>query len=400
MFKKEVLQLIENNLYRLIRDRESPQGSRIRIQGREFINFASNDYLGFSNHPEIIQAAIDALNSYGYGSGASRLLSGGSIIHKRLEEKIATFKDAEDAILFNSGYAANTGLIPAITGEDDLILSDELNHASIIDGCRLSRAKTIVYRHRDIDHIKKIISQEYKRTIRRILIVTDSVFSMDGDIAPIKEIYDICNELNSEHNSTRALLYIDDAHGTGVIGGGKGALKHFGLENKRWIIQMGTFSKALGSFGAFVSGTKDLIDWLRNSARTFIFSTALPAPVVASSLKALEILEKDKERLTKLWVNRERLVKGLEELGFDITESKTPIIPLLIDDINKALFISRSLDEKGIYLPTIRPPTVRVPRLRVTVTASHEKEDIDKLIRELYEIFKTKKLIRRRPTFP
>lgn len=400
MFKKEVLQLIENNLYRLIRDRESPQGSRIRIQGREFINFASNDYLGFSNHPEIIQAAIDALNSYGYGSGASRLLSGGSIIHKRLEEKIATFKDAEDAILFNSGYAANTGLIPAITGEDDLILSDELNHASIIDGCRLSRAKTIVYRHRDIDHIKKIISQEYKRTIRRILIVTDSVFSMDGDIAPIKEIYDICNELNPEHNSTRALLYIDDAHGTGVIGGGKGALKHFGLENKRWIIQMGTFSKALGSFGAFVSGTKDLIDWLRNSARTFIFSTALPAPVVASSLKALEILEKDKERLTKLWVNRERLVKGLEELGFDITESKTPIIPLLIDDINKALFISRSLDEKGIYLPTIRPPTVRVPRLRVTVTASHEKEDIDKLIRELYEIFKTKKLIRRRPTFP
>lgn len=382
MFNKEILYLIENNLYRFIKDRESPQGSKIRIKGKELINFGSNDYLGFSNHPEVVEAAIEALHKYGFGSGASRLLSGGSIIHRRLEERIASFKDAEDSILFNSGYAANTGVIPAITNMDDLILSDELNHASIIDGCKLSKAKKILYRHRDIGHIKEIISKETAEIKGKVVIVTDSVFSMDGDIAPIKDIYNLCSELNSSKKG-RAILYIDDAHGTGVIGGGKGVLAHFGLKNERWIIQMGTFSKALGSFGAFVAGTADIIDWLRNTSRSFIFTTALPAPVVASSLRALEILEKNYEPVKKLWTNRERFLAGLSEIGFDVTKSETPIIPLFMGDTHKVLSLSRSLEEKGIYVPAIRPPTVKVPRLRITVTASHTEGEICQLLEEL-----------------
>ncbi len=382
MFEKKILSLMEKNLYRSFIDRESPQGNKIKIKGRELINFVSNDYLGLSNHPEIIATAIQAIKEYGVGSGASRLLAGGSIIHRRLEEKIATFKDAEDSLLFNSGYAANTGAIPAITGNDDLILSDELNHASIIDGCRLSKSRTIIYRHRDTGHIKDIISKELPLIRGKILIITDSVFSMDGDIAPLKELYNICNELNSR-NKIRSLLYIDDAHGTGVLGGGKGALKHLGIKNEKWIIQMGTCSKALGSFGAFVAGSRDLIDWLRNCSRSFVFSTALPVPVVASTLKALEIVIKNSAHLKRLWHNRERLVKGLETHGFDIAGSETPIIPILIDDLKKIMSLSKCLQKKGFYVPAIRPPTVKIPRLRITVTASHTEADIDQFIQTL-----------------
>ncbi len=386
MFEKDILLLKEKDLHRIIRDRESPQGNRIWINGKELINFSSNDYLGLLNHPDILKAATEAIKLYGSGAGASRLLSGSCIIHRRLEEEMARFKDTEDCIIFNSGYAANTGAIPALTGSDDLILSDELNHASIIDGCRLSKAKTIVYRHRDTEQIKGIISREGSRVRGRIMIVTDSVFSMDGDIAPIKELFNICSELNSEEDNVRALLYIDDAHGTGVIGNAKGAIAHYGLESREWLIQMGTFSKALGSFGAFVAGTSDLIDWLRNRARSFIFSTALPVPVIASALKALEIIMTDDEPLKRLWTNRERLVKGLKEMGFDIKGSETPIIPIIIHNVEKVLFMSRSLEERGIYVPAIRPPTVKEPRLRLSVTASHTEEEIDQLIGALRDV--------------
>lgn len=324
MYEQEILSLKERNLFRSIRDRQSPQGNRIILRGREFINFSSNDYLGLSNHRDIKLEVIKALKKYGSGSGASRLLSGGCTLHRRLEERIASFKGTEDAILFNSGYAANTGAIPVIAKEDDLILSDELNHASIIDGCRLSRAETIIYRHRDTGHIKEIVSKRSSGIRGRIIIITDSVFSMDGDIAPLKEIYSLCSELNSEGDPVKALLYIDDAHGTGVIGGGKGALWHFGIKNEKWIIQMGTFSKALGSYGAFIAGYSDVIDWLRNNARPFIFSTALPPVSVAASLKALEILEKDQRLIERLWSNRERLVMGLEGLGFDMRAKRDP----------------------------------------------------------------------------
>lgn len=383
MFSRKIFSLKERNLFRTVRDRSSPQGNRIALGEKEFINFASNDYLGLSNNQDVIQAGIDALKEYGSGGGASRLLSGGSILHKRLEEKIALFKDAENSLLFNSGYAANTGVIPAIAEKGDLILSDELNHASIIDGCKLSKAETIIYRHRDTDHIREIISKKSSGISGKILIITDSVFSMDGDIAPVKEIYNICCELNSDGNKIRALLYIDDAHGTGVIGDGKGVLRHFGIKNEKWIVQMGTFSKALGSFGAFVAGSSDLIDWLRNNARSFIFSTALPASIVASSLRAVEILEKDQRPIKMLWANRERLIKGLSGLGFDLKESETPIIPLVFDDIDKVLLLSRCLEEKGIYVPAVRPPTVKVPRLRITATASHSEDDIERLIEGL-----------------
>lgn len=390
MYEQEILSLKERNLFRSIRDRQSPQGNRIILRGREFINFSSNDYLGLSNHRDIKLEVIKALKKYGSGSGASRLLSGGCTLHRRLEERIASFKGTEDAILFNSGYAANTGAIPVIAKEDDLILSDELNHASIIDGCRLSRAETIIYRHRDTGHIKEIVSKRSSGIRGRIIIITDSVFSMDGDIAPLKEIYSLCSELNSEGDPVKALLYIDDAHGTGVIGGGKGALWHFGIKNEKWIIQMGTFSKALGSYGAFIAGYSDVIDWLRNNARPFIFSTALPPVSVAASLKALEILEKDQRLIERLWSNRERLVMGLEGLGFDMRASETPIVPLIFDDLEKTLLISRRLEEEGIYVPAIRPPTVKVPRLRITVTASHTEEDIGRLISVLEKIKRSK----------
>jgi len=379
MFEKEIHFLKDRHLYRFVRDRESPQGNRIIIGGRELVNFASNDYLGFANHQDIVNAAIEALREYGSGSGASRLLSGGSIIHRWLEERMSRFKETEDCLLFNSGYAANTGVIPALAGDGDLILSDELNHASIIDGCKLSKAKTLIYRHRDVGHIEHIISRE--RHIKgKIVIITDSVFSMDGDIAPLRDIYNLCLSLNNERGDV--LLYIDDAHGTGVLGGGKGVLRHLGLDNKEWIIQMGTFSKALGSYGAFVAGSGVIIDWLRNRSRSFIFSTALPAFVAASSLKALELLEKDDQPIKRLWSNRERLIIRLGE-GYrfeGISGSETPIVPVIVDDIERILSLSRYLEESGIYVPAIRPPTVKIPRLRITITASHSEVDIDRLV--------------------
>lgn len=397
MYEKEILSLKGKSLFRVVRDRQSPQGSRIILDGKEFINFASNDYLGLANNQEVIEAAIEALKRYGSGSGASRLLSGGSIIHRRLEEKIALFKGSEDSLLFNSGYAANTGVISAIADEGDLIISDELNHASIIDGCRLSKARVMIYRHRDIGHLKEIILEEHQKVKGKVVIITDSVFSMDGDIAPIHDIYNLCLDLNESRQNRPVLLYIDDAHGTGVIGNGKGILKHFGLENKEWIIQMGTFSKALGSFGAFVTASRSIIDWLRNKARSFIFSTALPAHIAASSLKALEILERDEDPIKRLWSNRERLIRGLKDIGLDIS-SETPIVPIMLDDIDEALNLSKHLEEKGIYVPAIRPPTVKRPRLRITITASHLEEEIDSLIVALKSATKIK--IRRRPTFP
>ncbi|HXX58418.1 MAG TPA: 8-amino-7-oxononanoate synthase, partial [Thermodesulfovibrionales bacterium] len=326
MFSRKLRELYNRHLNRVIRDRSSPQGPRIVINGREFTNFASNDYLGFANLPELADAAETALRDFGLGSGASRLLSGGTRLHEQLEDRIAEHKGTESALLFNSGYAANTGVIPSLAGEGDVLFSDELNHASIVDGCRLSRAETLVYRHRDATHLSQLMERASVAKAGsgrgRYVVVSDAVFSMDGDIAPLREIHRLCRRYD-------ALLYIDDAHGTGVIGKGRGALAHFGIRTEPWIIQMGTFSKALGSYGGFVAGSEDVIEWVTNSARSFIFSTALPPGIVAASLKALEVLGKGTDRLEKLWENRNRLVTALGKTGYH-TESKTPIIPLRV----------------------------------------------------------------------
>ena len=377
MFSHKLHELRRLSLNRGIRDRASAQGPKIFIEGRELTNFSSNDYLGLAAHPEIIHAARDATEKFGLGSGASRLLAGGCALHGMLEEKIASFKNSESALIFNSGYAANTGIVPAIADEGDIIFSDELNHASIVDGCRLSRATTVVYRHKDIEHLSHLIKNEKGR---RKVVATDTVFSMDGDIAPLREIHNLCLTLNAKLRiQDSALLYIDDAHGTGVLGNGKGALAHFNIPPEPWIIQMGTLSKALGSFGAFVAGNRNVIEWLTNTARSFIFSTAVPACAVAAAMKAIELVESAPELIRQLWKNRDQTVNMLRSIGYDAGESGTPVIPLKTENVEDALMLSRYLFEKGLYAPAIRPPTVKTPRVRISVTAAHSEEDIGAL---------------------
>ena len=376
MFSEKLKILREKSLFRDVKDRASPQGPKVRFGSREYINFSTNDYLGLANHPYLIATAKKALDDYGYGSGASRLLSGGSNLHKELEDKVAKFKGTEFALVFNSGYSANTGIIPAITDKDDVIFSDELNHASIIDGCRLSKAKTLIYRHKDVSHLDDLIRKE---DAKNKIVITDTVFSMDGDIAPLSEICDICKKNN-------AILYIDDAHGTGVLGNGRGALSHFNIKSEHWIIQVGTFSKAFGSFGAFVAGSRDVIEWILNTARSFIFSTALPSCVIAASLAALELIEGNPELSKRLWENRNKVVKYIKDTNFDVVESETPIITLKTGTVLNTLRVSKHLYDKGIFAPAIRPPTVIEPRIRITVTAAHTDEDIEKLIQILREV--------------
>lgn len=370
MFIEKLNRLKEKKLFRDLKDRESSQGHHIKLDGREYINFSSNDYLGLANHSHIINEVKKTLDEYGFGAGASRLLFGGSILHRELEEKLASFKSTESALVFNSGYAANTGIISAIADEDAILFSDEFNHASIIDGCRLSRAKTIIFRHKDLSHIEKLLKKE---RIKKKIIITDSVFSMDGDIALLKEMYSICIKYD-------AFLYIDDAHATGVIGNGKGSLAHFAIASEPWIIQMGTFSKALGSFGAFLAGSSDVVRWTLNNARSFMYSTALPSCIIAASIAALEVIENDSVLIKRLWANREKLANGIRQTGYDIMGSETPIIPIKTGSVENTLQISKHLFENGIIAPAIRPPTVKEPRIRINVTATHTDEDIERLI--------------------
>jgi 8-amino-7-oxononanoate synthase len=373
MFSEKLHLLRENSLLRHLRDRCSPQGSKIILDRREYVNFSSNDYLGLANHPHIIGCARKSLDEQGFGAGASRLLSGGTSLHSQLEKKIAEFKDTASALLFNSGYAANTGILQALADENTTLFSDEFNHASIIDGCRLSRAKTLIYRHKDVSHLKSLFEKDASQ---QKIVVTDTIFSMDGDIAPLKELHDICTENN-------ALLYLDEAHATGVIGNGKGALAHFRIKPEPWIIQMGTCSKALGSFGAFLAGSSEIIEWGVNTARSLIFSTALPSCVIAATLAALEIIENDNALINKLWSNREKAVRGIQGSGYDTMGSETPIIPVRTGSRENTLRIAASLFEKGIFAPAIRPPAVKEARIRITVSASHTDEDIERLIEAL-----------------
>jgi 8-amino-7-oxononanoate synthase len=313
------------------------------------------------------------MEQYGFGSGASRLVSGSSSLHEELEQRLARFKDTEAALVFNSGYAANTGVIPAFAGAGYVILSDSLNHASIIDGCRLSKAEVHVYRHRDLDHVEQLLKRS--NHAGRRLVITDGVFSMDGDIAPLPGIVALADRYD-------AIIMVDDAHATGVLGKkGRGTVEHFGLSG-RVHIQMGTLGKAIGTFGAYVAGSRDLIEFLVNRARSFVYSTALPPAVCAASLAAIEIIEKDPDLITRLWKNRERVVNGLHSLGISTGDSETPIVPLIIGDPEKALNAAAKLYEWGIYAMAIRPPTVQEgsARIRTTVMASHSDKDIDAVL--------------------
>jgi len=365
--EEQLKQLKEAGLYRSLKTITKTNGRFIEIDGKEYINFCSNDYLGLSHHPKVIEAAQAACKEFGAGSGASRLISGNTILHEELERKIARFKGREAAIVFPTGYMANLGVITSLVGEGDTIIIDRLNHASIIDACRLSRAKLQVYPHKDMAALEKILQRSTK--FKKRLIVTDSVFSMDGDIAPLPEIAQLAKKYG-------AITMIDEAHATGVLGKtGRGAEEQFGIEGQIDIV-MGTLSKAIGSLGGFVAGSESLIDYLRNKARSFIYTTALPPSVCAASIAALGIIESQPELIRNLRINSRLL------------GSETPIIPIIIKDLNKTMEISARLFEKGILASGIRPPTVpnNECRIRLTVTALHTKEDIECLASLLQEL--------------
>lgn len=373
MFEQELSELEQAGLLRRTVTIVPDAGARVFVDGKSVILFCSNDYLGLSRHPALVEAARAALERYGAGSGASRLVSGTSPVHEELEERLAAFEGAEAAILFNSGYAANTGIIPALAGKDDAVFSDSLNHASIIDGCRLSRARVQVYRHTDLEHLTDLLRGS--PSAGRRLILTDGVFSMDGDIAPLPELVEIAERYG-------ALLMVDDAHATGVLGArGAGTVEHFGLEG-RVPVRMGTLGKALGSFGAYAAGDRGMIELLRNRCRSYVYSTALPPAVCAASLAALDVLEKEPWRRTTLEHNIRVLAHGFREAGVKPAGHPTPIVPLIVGDTARSLAASRGLFELGIFASAIRPPTVPegTARIRMTVTASQTTDDISAAI--------------------
>ncbi len=369
----ELDELRRQALFRHLRTIESEHGPRVIYQGRRMLMLSSNNYLGLASHPALKRAAIAAAQQYGTGAGASRLIAGNLEVLTYLEARLAEFKGTQAALVFGSGYLANLGTISALAGPQDAVLSDELNHASLIDGCRLARAQVMVYRHCDMDHLNAMLTQA--RGARRRIVVTDSVFSMDGDIAPLAEIV----ELARHHD---AAVMIDEAHAVGVLGArGAGLASALGLE-REVDIQMGTLSKALGSYGAYVAGSKALIDLLINRARSFVFTTGLPPASAAAAAAAIDLISAEPERIRRLWDNGCYLRQGFTELGFEVGASATPILPLMVGPAQPALDLAEGLLKRGIFVLAIRPPTVPAgtARLRVTPTAEHTRADLDEAL--------------------
>ncbi|WP_286232019.1 glycine C-acetyltransferase [Neobacillus mesonae] len=362
-------------LYNVIDPLESPNGPIITINGKELINLSSNNYLGLATDNRLKKAAADAMEQYGVGAGAVRTINGTLKLHVELEEKLAEFKHTEAAIAYQSGFNCNMAAISAVMDKNDAILSDELNHASIIDGCRLSKAKIIRFNHSDMDDLRaKAKEAKESGQYNKIMVITDGVFSMDGDIALLPEIVKIAEEFD-------LITYVDDAHGSGVLGDGAGTVKHFGLSDKI-DFQIGTLSKAIGVVGGYVAGKKNLIDWLKVRSRPFLFSTSLTPADVAASKRAIEILMESTELNQKLWENGNYLKKGLKELGFNIGNSETPITPCIIGEETTAQEFSKRLIEEGVYAKAIVFPTVPkgTGRVRNMPTAAHTNEMLDQAI--------------------
>jgi 8-amino-7-oxononanoate synthase len=360
--------LRERGLHRRLRSVSGPQGARVLLDGKPVLLLCSNNYLGLADHPRVRDAAADAAMRWGVGAGASRLVSGNMTCHRRLEEQLALFKGYETALLFGSGYLANSGVIAALAREGDVVFSDALNHASIVDGCRLARADTFVYDHCDLDHLEWGLEEAGGRGA---LIVTDSVFSMDGDIAPLPEIV----ELAERHD---ARVMVDEAHATGCLGpGGRGAVADAGLEDEIDVL-VGTLGKALGSYGAYVCCDRDMADFLVNRARTLIFSTALPPPAVAGAMAALELLVEQPERVRKLQRNARVLREALVDERVRAAESETQIVPLVVGEASEAMDACERALERGVFAQAIRPPTVPegTSRLRLAVMASHTEAEL------------------------
>jgi 8-amino-7-oxononanoate synthase len=379
MFKEDLQTLAQQHLLRELSLINSPSAPVISVEGREVLLFASNNYLGLANHPQVKDAAIKAIEKFGVGSGASRLISGNVTPHHVLEGELASFKETEATLTFSSGYATNIGVIPNLARADSLILADRLCHASLIDGCRLSPATLRVFHHNDVNHLKRLLAKTRSRT--STLILTEGVFSMDGDVAPLPEIARLAEEYG-------ATLLIDDAHGTGVMGAtGRGTVEHFGLDS-RHILQMGTLSKALGSSGGFIAGPKDFVAYLVNTARSFIYTTAPPPAIAAAASAALAIIRQEPQRRVMLWRNREFLHNGLVTMGFQLTDTQSPILPIMVNDPELGVRMSQHLRAEGVWIPAVRPPTVPkgTSRLRITVTADHSLEHLETALRALRKV--------------
>lgn len=377
-FEDAVEELKHEGLYRELIVLSSPVDSVIMIEGKQYLNFCSNNYLGLATHPDVKKAAAEAIEKWGVGSGASRLICGTCELAEELEARIARFKSAEASIVFPTGYMANVGVISSVVGKQDVVIIDKLNHASIIDGCRLSGATVRVYKHCNMESLEKILknSLEY----RRRLIVTDTVFSMEGDIAPLPQIVSLAKEYD-------CITMIDEAHSTGVFGDtGAGCAEYFAVAPEI-DIQMGTLSKAVGCLGGYVTGTKELIAFLRNKARPFIYSTALPASVYASALKSIDIIENHPEIREHLWENIKYFKSRLDSLNLNTLDSESQIIPIIIGDSEKTIEVAKSLRSRGILTIGIRPPTVKkgTSRLRISLMATHTRDQLDACLEALGE---------------
>ena len=369
---QELAGLKEQGLYNNIRTIGSPQGAWLTVDGKNVLNFCSNNYLGLANHPKIVEAAKEATANYGVGPGAVRSIAGTMDLHVQLELRLAKFKGAEDVITFQSGFTANLGTIPALVGKEDVIFSDRLNHASIIDGCRLSGAKIIAYEHNDASALADAI-KEHASKYRRALIVTDGVFSMDGDVAPLPALVEVAKKYD-------VLFMVDDAHGEGVLGkGGRGIVDHFGLHGQV-DVEVGTMSKAFGVMGGMVAGKKEIIEWLKQRGRPFLFSSAVTVPDAAACLAAVDLLEESTELVDKLWANAKYFKEEMNKLGFDTGNSETPITPVMLGEAPLAQQFSRELYEEGVFGMAIGYPTVPQgkARIRVMISAAHDNDDLGK----------------------
>jgi glycine C-acetyltransferase len=369
--EEELQGLKDSGLYNQIRTLSSPQGAWLVVDGQKVLNFCSNNYLGLANDPRIAEAARNAITKLGVGPAAVRSIAGTMDLHIQLEERLAAFKGVEAAITFQSGFNANTGCIPALVGRGDVIFSDELNHASIIDGSRLSRAQIVRYAHCNVEDLKRALD-ENRSKFKRALVITDGVFSMDGDVAPLDEIYAVTQGYN-------VVLMVDDAHGEGVLGnGGRGIVDHYGLHGKV-DVEIGTLSKAFGVVGGIVSGDPLIVEWLRQRGRPFLFSSAMTVPDVAACLAAVDILEESTELVDKLWENTRYFKEEMRSLGFDTGESATPITPVMLGEASLAQEFSRELFKARVFGMSIGFPTVPrgKARIRVMISAAHEREDLN-----------------------
>jgi glycine C-acetyltransferase len=388
---QEYQDLVNNQLDWKIRVLEGPSTAWCKVDGKKALMLCSNNYLSLSNHPKVKEAALKAIETHGAGSGSVRPIAGTMDIHIELERRLAKFKHAEASLVYQTGFAANAGLIPQLAGKEDLMISDELNHGSIIDGVRLSHAERAVYKHTNMRDLDRVLNEAEKHTppYRRILIMTDGVFSMDGDIAPLDQIA----KLGGEHG---VMIYVDDAHGEGVLGeGGRGIVSHFKLSREQVQVEMGTFSKAFGVVGGHISGSRDLVNFAYNKSRTWLLSGSHPPPVAAACIAAIDVLEKEPKHVKQLWDNTRYFKKTMKDLGFDIGSSQTPITPVMVGESAVAKKLSARLFEEGIFaLPIVYPMVARdKARIRSMMNAQLTKEDLDFAIRNFEKIGKELRII-------